>query len=70
MSKTFGQAFSEARKQGLKKFEWNGNWYTTQTKEEASAHGARVFQEARNKDEKVINGQSTVVNGKAQHSVQ
>lgn len=69
MSKTFGQAFSEARKQGLKKFEWNGNWYTTQTKE-AAAHGARVFQEARNKDEKVINGQSTVVNGKAQHSVQ
>lgn len=70
MSKTFGQAFSEARKQGLKKFEWNGNWYTTQTKEEAAAHGARVFQEARNKDEKVIKGQSTVVNGKAQHSVQ
>lgn len=70
MSKTFSQAFSEARKQGLDKFQWNGNWYTTKTKEESSAKGTAVTLQARNKDEKYIKGQSQVVNGKAQHSVQ
>lgn len=70
MSKTFGQAFSEARKQGLDKFQWNGNWYSTKTKEESSAKGTAVTLQARNKDEKYIKGQSQVVNGRAQHSVQ
>lgn len=28
--KTFGQAFREAEKQGLKKFQWRGGWYTTE----------------------------------------
>ena len=32
--KKFGEAFAEARKSGLKEFEWNGNRYTTQYKEE------------------------------------
>lgn len=31
---SFGRAFREARAQGLKEFIWNGNRYTTQTKEE------------------------------------
>ena len=35
--KTFGQAFSEARKQGLDKFEWKGGWYTTKRAEDSHA---------------------------------
>lgn len=34
---SFGQAFSEARKKGLRKFQWNGNWYGTQLASESSA---------------------------------
>lgn len=32
--KTFGQAFKEARKKGLDKFQWKGGWYSTKVKEE------------------------------------
>ena len=32
--KSFNQAFAEARKRGESKFQWNGAWYSTQTKEE------------------------------------
>ena len=35
--KTFGQAFAEARKQGLDKFEWKGGWQTTKRADETSA---------------------------------
>lgn len=34
--KTFNQAFSEARKQGLAKFQWRGGWYSTELAEERS----------------------------------
>ena len=35
--KTFKQAFAEARKQGLKKFQYKGGWYTTERADEKSA---------------------------------
>lgn len=35
--KSFGQAFKEAEKQGLKKFQWNGGWYTTERADKKSA---------------------------------
>lgn len=70
MSKTFGQAFSEARKQGLDKFQWNGNWYTTKTKEESEVKGAVVTNEGRNANDTYVKGSSTMKNGKAQISVQ
>lgn len=36
MAKSFNQAFAEARKQGLKTFKWNGNYYSTKLKTETS----------------------------------
>lgn len=42
MAKSFGAAFKEARSQGLKQFQWNGNWYGTALAGEKSAasHGS------------------------------
>lgn len=36
MAKSFNQAFAEARRQGLKTFKWNGNYYSTKMKTETS----------------------------------
>jgi len=41
----FGKAFSAARKQGLKVFEWNGKQYTTELKEEQEARQAPINSE-------------------------
>lgn len=35
--KSFNQAFAEARKSGLDKFQWNGGWYTTKRADETKA---------------------------------
>lgn len=53
--KTFGQAFAEARKQGLDKFEWKGGWYTTKRADESSAN-SHVTVEAKNRKKVTKNG--------------
>lgn len=41
--KTFGQAFAEARKQGLDKFEWKGGWYTTKRADGRHKNGGKLI---------------------------
>lgn len=58
--KTFGQAFAEARKQGLDKFEWNGGWYTTKRADETNAQ-SRATGTVSNRKKVTKNGQTGYV---------
>lgn len=53
--KSFNQAFAEARKSGLDKFQWNGGWYTTKRADESSAN-SHVTVEAKNRKKVTKNG--------------
>ena len=55
--KSFGQAFSEAEKQGLKKFQWNGGWYTTKRADKTSAQ-SRATGTVSNRKKVTKNGQT------------
>lgn len=54
---TFGQAFREARKAGKDKFQYKGNWYTTQTREEKTSPTQGTVEKGNIKQKK-SNGQS------------
>ena len=54
---TFGQAFREARKAGKDKFQYKGNWYTTQTREEKTSPTQGTVEKGNIKAKK-SNGQS------------
>lgn len=58
--KTFGQAFAEARKQGLDKFEWKGGWYTTKRADETNAQ-SRATGTVSNRKKVTKNGQTGYV---------
>lgn len=45
--KSFNQAFAEASKSGLDKFQWNGGWYTTKRADESSANSHVTVGEGR-----------------------
>lgn len=59
--KTFGQAFAEASKQGLKKFQWKGGWYTTERSDKKSAQTKGGIDKADYK-QKMSNKNGTVTN--------
>ena len=59
--KTFGQAFAEASKQGLKKFQWKGGWYTTERADKKSAQTKGGIDKADYK-QKMANKNGTVTN--------
>lgn len=47
---TFGQAFKKARKEGLKKFQYKGNWYTTELATEKPAQTVNSTRKGNIKD--------------------
>ena len=59
--KSFNQAFAEARKRGESKFQWNGAWYSTQTKEEKNVPTKGGISTA-NYKQKINNSNGTVSN--------
>lgn len=59
--KSFNQAFAEARKRGESKFQWNGAWYSTQTKEEKNVPTKGGINRADYK-QKIANSNGTVNN--------
>lgn len=67
--KSFGQAFREAEKQGLKKFQWNGGWYTTEKAENKKAQTRTTtakgdYKEKTNKSNGTRSNRYTVKNSK------
>lgn len=67
--KSFGQAFREAEKQGLKKFQWNGGWYTTEKAENKKAQTRTTtakgdYKEKTNKSDGTRSNRYTVKNDK------
>lgn len=67
--KSFGQAFREAEKQGLKKFQWNGGWYTTEKAENKKAQTRTTtakgdYKEKTNKNDGTRSNRYTVKNSK------
>lgn len=67
--KSFGQAFREAEKQGLKKFQWNGGWYTTEKAENKKAQTRTTtakgdYKEKTNKKDGTRSNRYTVKNNK------
>lgn len=67
--KSFGQAFREAEKQGLKKFQWNGGWYTTEKSENKKAQTRTTtakgdYKEKTNKSDGTRSNRYTVKNSK------
>lgn len=59
--KSFNQAFAEARKRGESKFQWNGAWYSTQTKEEKNTPTKGGINRA-NYKQKIANSNGTINN--------
>lgn len=59
--KTFGQAFAEARKQGLDKFQWKGGWYSTKRADETFTRSHNSVKKGNSK-QKYSKSNGTVTN--------
>ena len=69
----FEQAFSDARKKGLDKFQFNGNWYSTKTKEDtktASHSGVNKIKTNQKTAKPVYDNSGRVAGGRNQNRLQ